>query len=63
MNRAEDNRKPYNKVKRNNNKKRQIDVTFDDVELLRIQGLIRCKSCKTPCPIIEVICPTCGANA
>tara|TARA_R110000824_G_scaffold60012_8_gene160781 strand:- start:922 stop:1101 length:180 start_codon:yes stop_codon:yes gene_type:complete len=42
---------------------KKIDVSFDDVELLRLQGLIRCNYCKNPCPLEAVKCPTCGDKA
>jgi len=31
-----------------------------DVEMLRIQGLIRCKGCETPYPFMHRNCPSCG---
>jgi len=49
------------KINRYVNKK--TDNTIDDEELLRLQGLIRCKSCKTPCPLEAIVCPTCGDKA
>ena len=63
MNREDERKKNYSKANRISKKNKEDDVNFDDVELLRLQGLIRCNSCKTPCPINDVICPTCGAKA
>lgn len=63
MNKEEEKRKNYSKVSKNSKKNKEISIKFDDVELLRIQGLIRCNVCKTPCPIHEILCPTCGAKA
>ena len=31
-----------------------------DAEMLRIQGLIRCKGCESPYPFMHRNCPSCG---
>lgn len=37
-----------------------VDTDAYSTEMLRIQGLMLCQSCKNPCPLDLVICPTCG---
>lgn len=46
------------KEKKHRNKKIIVE-DFDDVEILRIQGLMRCVSCKTPYPLNFEKCPIC----
>lgn len=35
---------------------------MSDSEMLRIQGLVRCRSCENPFPTQFDICPLCGSN-
>jgi hypothetical protein len=46
------------KEKKHRNKKIVVE-DFDDTERLRIQGLMRCLSCKTPYPLNFDNCPSC----
>ena len=46
------------KVNKHKNKKVYDDL-FDDVEMLRIQGLVRCKDCESPYPRFLDECPMC----
>lgn len=49
-------------VSRIKDKKYQKKITpedFDDSEMLRIQGLIRCKECENPFPKFLDNCPVC----
>ena len=63
MSNNEHKNREYSIKKRNKNKNKSVIVEFDDLELLRLQGLIRCDSCKTPCPNDAIICPTCNSKA
>jgi len=51
-----------NDISRHKEKKHQkkiVDDDFDDAEILRIQGLIRCKVCESPYPMFLELCPVC----
>lgn len=39
---------------------KDYDIDMDDFEMLRIQGLMRCRHCENPYPLDMIICPTCG---
>lgn len=39
--------------------KKVIKDDFDDAEMLRIQGLVRCNNCESPYPAFLDICPMC----
>lgn len=48
------------KIKKNKKKEMEIDISTNELEMLRIQGLTICKSCNYPCPLDVLTCPTCG---
>jgi len=56
------NKKDVSKQKKVKSKgiPKDYDIEIDDFEMLRFQGLMRCKHCKNPYPLTMIICPTCG---
>ena len=42
--------------------KKHIEEVFDDAEMLRLQGLMRCNVCDNPFPLTDNVCPTCKSS-
>lgn len=54
--------KEYRKTQKANRGGKETDsISPFDEEMLRIQGLIRCKECDMPYPYVQRNCPHCNA--
>ena len=51
------------RLKEKKHKDNKIVEDFDDTEMLRIQGLMRCVSCEAPYPLDFKKCPICKGGA